>query len=136
MFQSIPEVQRQIDLLRRFFDGRSDGEMVTWLEIERECSIPMRAQSKGRQLVRRALKLSKRPYEAVFGEGIRLSAPETALTIAHGKIHRIDGAVRVASRTQKHLQERHLEQMQEEDRKKLLTLAGFFGAVRALSKRF
>jgi len=91
---------------------------------------------KRRDYVRTALARLRRPYAAVRGEGVQLSSPSTALTILHGKFTRIDGAVRGAERTQRQLQARHLEMMTGDEQRKMLLIAGFFGAIRSYSQQY
>jgi len=134
MFQSIPQTQEKIGKLARYLEAQKDGDELTFVQIEQETGITMGVRTAGRDLLRRALRKVARPYEAIRATGIRLSAPTTAMTVLRGRVVRIDGAVRVAARTQRQLQERHLEQMSSDDQRKMLMAAGFFGAIRALAR--
>jgi len=131
---SNPEREIQVAKLIAYFATFADGEEVSWIRIEHDTGYSMAIPGRGRDLVRYALRKLKRPYEAVRGTGVRLSAPASAVTILNGKFIRIDGAVKVAARTQNHLAKRHLEQMSGEDQRKMIIAAGFFGAVRTISK--
>jgi hypothetical protein len=128
---SIPEREEQVSQLKTYFAEQADGEDLSWLRIEADTGIKMNAL--GRDLVRNALKKLRRPYEAVRGEGVRLSSPDNTMTIMKGRFARIDNSVRRADRTRHQLSERHLEQLSAVDKQKMLTLAGFFGAVRAFA---
>ncbi len=132
-FKSIPEVEAAITRIAEALSKRDDGAEIMWEDIEVSTGIKMHVKGPGRGYVRRALRKLRRPYEPVYGKGIRLSAPGSAMTIVRGRIVRIGGAVRVAERTQRQLQERHLEQMSAEEQRKMLMAAGFFGAIRALA---
>jgi hypothetical protein len=134
MFASIPKVQETIGKIARILEERADGVEMLWEDIEKISGISMDPKGPGRGYVRRALKLLRRPYEAVRAQGIRLSAPNTAMTIIRGRVVRVDGALRVAARTQRQLQERHLEQMTSDEQRRMLMAAGFFGAIRAMAK--
>lgn len=134
MFKSIPERETQVAKLADYFTGQPDGEYVSWLRIESETGFSMAVSGTGREDVRRALRRIKRPYEAVRAEGIRLSSPENAVLIVKQRFTRIDGAVRVADRTQGQLRERHLDAMSPEDQRTMIMTAGFFGAIRALCR--
>lgn len=128
------ERESEVARLASYFEQLPDGEELLWMRIESDTGMSMAVSGRGRALVRKALRRLKRPYEALVGEGIRLSAPDTAMTIVRGRFCRIDGAVRVADRTQKQLQQRHLEQMSSDDQRRMLLAAGFFGAIRAHAK--
>ena len=132
---SQPEIEAKIARLVDYFDGLADGEEILWIRIEADTGISMDVAGKGRDYARKALRRLKRPYESIPKEGIRLSSPETAMTIVNKGFTRIDGAVRVADRTQRQLQERHLEKMSPQDQQKMIVSAGFFGAVRAFAKQ-
>lgn len=134
MKKAIPEREADIARLRDYFAGMSDGEYVSWLRIESETGISMRFGGHGRGDVRRALRKLKRPYEAIRGDGVKLSAPDNAINIVRGRFVRIDGAVRVADRVQQQLRERHLDQMSVQDQRTMIMTAGFFGAIRTLVK--
>lgn len=131
---AIPEREASVAKLADYFAGMQDGEFISWLRIEADTGQPMVLTGPGRNDVRRALRRIKRPYEAVRGEGVRLSAPENAMTIVRGRFVRIDGAVRIADRTQRQLQERHLDKMNPAEQQKMIMLAGFFGAIRVMVK--
>jgi hypothetical protein len=132
MKRSIPEIEAIVAKLAEYFASLPDGEEVRWIRIEADTDVKMDAR--GKELARRALKRAKRPYEAVRGDGLRLSSPENAITIARGKLLRIDGAVKVADNTQRELQKRHLPQMSPDDQRKMLMVAGLFGAIRTIAK--
>ncbi len=124
----------EIQTLMKYFEHLPDGEEITWDRIEIETHVSMGVDGHGRDHARRALRKLKRPYEALNGQGIRLSAVQTAMTILRGRFCRIDGAVRVADRTQRELSERHLAQMAQDEQRRMLLAAGFFGAIRAYAK--
>lgn len=132
MKKAIPEREAAVAALADYFAGMPDGEYVAWLRIEAETSQSMALTGPGRDDVRRALRRLRRPYEPVRGDGVRLSAPDNAISIVRGRFVRIDGAVRVADRTQQQLRERHLEQMTPDDQRTMLLTAGLFGAIRAM----
>jgi len=120
-----------VERLAIYFGAQTDGEEVTWRRIEHETNIVMNPT--GRALAWRALKRCKRPYVALRGVGIRLSAPDNAMEIMASRFVRIDNRVRDADKTRAILTTRHLDAMPEHDKKRMLTLAGFFGAVRAFA---
>lgn len=128
---SVPEVEAQLARLADYFEKRADGDEVQWTVIATTTGVRMTA--KGKDLARRALRRIKRPYEALRGVGVRLSSPVTAMTIVRGNMMRVDGAMRVAAKTQKQLQARHLEKMSGDDQRRMLVAAGFFGALRAFA---
>jgi hypothetical protein len=132
-FESSPERQQQCEALSEYLAPQPDGEELTWERIEAETHLSMRARSVGRRLVRDALRKLKRPYEAIVGKGVRLSEPSTAMTIVRGRVHRINGAVDIASKTQAILQERHLAKMSDEEQRKMIMAAAFFATVRAIA---
>lgn len=134
MFKSSQQVQKSIAILAKCYDKHADGDVVTWVDLEKESGLPMRVSGTGRIYARRALKRIRRPYETLPGVGVRLSSRDNAIIIVHGRFRRIDGAVRVAERTQKQLTDRHLEQMSTDDQRKILLAASFFGAIRAIAK--
>lgn len=125
--------QKDVAALVAFFEAREDGEEVLWIAIEHQAGVPMDEHGKG--LAREALRKIGRPYEALRGEGVRLSAPETSTRIMSRSFTRIDNSVRRAERTRKHLASRHLLAMTEIDKQKMTVLAGFFGTVRAFAKQ-
>lgn len=132
-FKNNPEVAATIAKLADYFAGLADGEEVMWIRVEADTSIKM--TTVGRALVRRALRRLKRPYEALHGNGVRLSSPQTAMAITRGKFCRIDSAVRVAERTNEQLSGRHLAQMSPDEQRKMLMAASLFGAIRAVAKQ-
>ena len=132
-FTTAPEMLLQCEQLKEYLSGQPDGEDLSWERIEADTRVPMRTRTPGRAMVRHVLRKMKRPYEAIIGKGIRLSSPNTALAIVHGKFVRINGAVRVASRTQQQLQDRHLGKMSGEEQRKMIAAAAFFATVRAIA---
>lgn len=130
-FKSIQDTEVKVQTLKEYFEAQPDGDELSWMRIEADTGIAMDLRGKG--LARTALKKLRRPYEALRGQGLRLSSPESAIVIMGGKFGRIDNAVRRADRTRACLQDRHLAQMNQRDQSKMLTLAGFFGAVRAFA---
>jgi len=116
--------------LTEYFNAQPDGEELTWLRIEADTGVKMAKH--GRSLARRALR--NRPYESICGQGIRLSSAESALSIAHGRLVRIDQSVRRADKVQQELQTRHLNEMKVGEQQRLLMLASFFGAIRTVAK--
>lgn len=133
-FQSNQEKQAKVAKLAAFFGTFQDGEELSWMRIESDTGIRMRPSDVGRACVRLALRRLKRPYETLRGQGVRLSAPGSAITIVRGRFCRIDGAVRAADRTQRELSKRHLEQMTSADQQRMIVSAGFFGAIRTIAK--
>jgi hypothetical protein len=133
-FESSPERQVQMTKLAEYFGKQPDGEELSWLRIESETGISMKPRGHGRPLVWKTLRRINRPYEAVIGEAIRLSAPNTALTIVRNRFIRIDGAVRNADKTQRILQDRHLNQMTADEQRKMIISASFFATIRMIAK--
>lgn len=132
MKASIPEREAQVAKLAEYFAGLPDGEEVLWIRIEADAGVKM--STTGKALARLALNKIKREYVPVRGDGIRLSSPDNAMEIMGGRFIRIDNAVRRADRTRSRIAERHFEHMTKQDQQKMLTLAGFFGAVRTFAK--
>lgn len=132
MKPSIPERAQAVAKLADYLAGQPDGEELTWLRIESETSVRM--DMPGRELTRRALAKIKRPYEAIRGDGVRLSSASTSMTILRGRFVRIDRAVRRADKTLEQIADRHMAQLPQQEQQKLLVLAGFFGAVRVFAK--
>jgi hypothetical protein len=133
MFKANPEREAVVAKLADYLVGLPDGEEVSWLRVEADTGVKM--DTLGRGAVRRALARLKRPYEAVRGSAIRLSSPATALAIMHDKFKRIDGAVVVAGREHRHIVDRHLAQMTNDEQKRIIMLGAFFGAVRTIAKQ-
>jgi hypothetical protein len=134
MTQAICEREADIARLKDYFAGMPDGEYVAWLRIEAETGVSMAFPGNGRNDARRALRRLKRPYEAIRGDGVKLSAPDNAISIVRGRFVRIDGDVRIADKTQQQLRARHLDQMSADDQRTMIITAGFFGAIRTLVK--
>lgn len=132
MKPSIPERAQAVAKLADYLGGQPDGEELTWVRIESETAVRM--DMPGRELARRALAKIKRPYEAIRGDGVRLSSASTSMTILRGRFVRIDRAVRRADKTREQIADRHMAQLPQQEQQKLLVLAGFFGAVRAFAK--
>ncbi len=129
--KSIPAIEERVARLAVYFSALPDGTELTWKQIATDTSISMNQH--GRGLVRRALKKLKRPYAAVRAVGVILSSPSNAMAIVGNRFVRIDNAVRRADRTRSELTVRHFDSMEERDKGKMLTLAGFFGAVRTFA---
>lgn len=129
---SIPERETQVAKLMDSIGAVADGTEISWLKLEHDTAIKM--DMHGRALVRIALRKLRRPYEAVRGVGIRVSSHDTAMSIMGQRFIRIDNSVRRADRTREQLSDRHLAQMSTQDQQRMLTLAGFFGTVRAFAK--
>lgn len=129
--KSVPETELKIQKLKDYFESQADGDELSWMRIESDTGVTMDYRGKG--LARSALRKLRRPYEALRGHGLKMSSPDSAITIMGGKFVRIDAAVRRADRTRACLQDRHLVQMSHKDQAKMLALAGFFGAVRAFA---
>lgn len=132
MLASIQKRNAEVARLALYFTAMPDGEDISWLRIEHETGVVM--DMHGRGLARRGLHRARRPYEAICGVGVRMSATGTALQIMRSRFVRIDGAVRRAESTRGVLAVRHLDSMEPADRERMLILAGFFGAVRAFAR--
>lgn len=132
-FETTPERLLQCEKLAEYLHSQPDGEELSWERIEADTHITMRPRTFGRPLVWKVLRKIKRPYEAIVGVGVRLSAPSTAMTIVRGRFLRINGAVNIASRTQQQLQDRHLDKMSAEEQRKMIMAAAFFATVRAIA---
>jgi hypothetical protein len=134
MFKSDQIRQTEISKVQIVLQALADGATISWVELEQQSGIKMHpSDAPGRNYARCAMHRLKRPYETLRGVGLRMSAPTNAITIAHGKFARIDGALRVADKTNHHLTTRHLEKMAPEEQRKLIIMGGFFGAVRAMA---
>lgn len=130
--KSIPEIEEKVVRLAEYFSAMSDGSNVSWEQIATDTKIEM--DTHGRSLARRALKRIKRPYAAVRAVGVTLSAPVNTIQIVSNRFVRVDNALRRADTTRKQLAERHFDHLEERDKGRMLTLAGFFGAVRVFAK--
>lgn len=133
MKPSMPETEGKVAALALWFGEQPDGQEITWKQIEAATGIKMTIRH--REYARRALRRIKRPYEPVRGDGIILSSPTNTMRIISRKFIRIDNSVRRAGTTQAQLAERHFEHLDAEDKQRMLTLSGFFGAVRAFASQ-
>lgn len=131
MKPSTPETREARDHLTALFKDAPDGAEITWGDIAKGSGIRM--DVRGKELVRHVLRKLHRPYESIRGQGLRLSCANTALTIVRDRFVRIDNRVREADRTQRDLTARHLHQMDEGGKSRLLMVASFFGAIRTIA---
>ena len=136
VFQSTnPERQRKLEILREMWECQDDGAFLSWLEIQQLTDVPMyekgKAHTGNRQLARRAL--DSRPYASSQGTGIELSSPENAIQIVEYDVKRIRRGIRRAKRRCTSVIERHGEQLNEDDQRKVRMLQSFYSAASSLS---
>jgi hypothetical protein len=114
-----PNEQRRADLekLRDRVLTLSDGEIVSWLELEQSTGVKM--DDRGRDLFRLACSRLKRPYKANPGNGVEMSSSTNALDIVADKTKRVTSALETARETTDQVAGRHLDQMDGEARKKI-----------------
>lgn len=127
-FTSKPENLASVETLCRYFDSKPDGAKLTWVEIEAGTGIKMSGVW-GRDLARRALKKLKRPYGAMIGIGVELSAPVNALDLAGDSVRRVRSAIKNGKKRTGQLRERHEEAMPAEARQSLVLLDAQLGGL-------
>ena len=132
-----PETVERQTKIRVWLESQADGATLTWLDIEKHTGIPMRATPvkgvRGRDLVRGVLKRMRRTYESIPSVGIRLSAPETSVSITQEKVARVLSGIRAVSHSASVNLERHGEQMSGTDRDKLTRTSATFDTIKMLA---
>lgn len=137
VFKPNEERRERIKVLRDFIGKQSDGAKLSWLEVEQATGISMGSRSGGRDLLREALARIDRAYLPLHGDGVELSSPQNGVVIVCESLRK---SVRSLRRTRKKtdlVTERHLDQMSQENRNKMLRAQAILGTtelVRGLQK--
>ncbi len=119
--------QRNIDSITRWFAGLGDGARVSWLEVEQKTGVKMTPA--GRNLVRLVAKRLHRPYRSMPGLGFETSSADNGLDIVAIKTSRAIHAISVTKRTTDTVAARHLDQMTQEARNRLLQTQATFATL-------
>jgi hypothetical protein len=114
-FESLPENVARMQKILDYLDTRKPGDVVTWVELEKTTSIPMRAGPvagvRGRDLTRRALRRARREVETIVDVGFRLSSVEGVFAILGERHQRAIGALKRARKASVNLDEAHGAQL-------------------------
>lgn len=130
---TIAQISDETLKLKAFIGEHKPGTKLSYKFIEHETGITMDAQGKAR--LRSALNSLKMEATNIRGEGIVLSSPDNANAIVATRFGRIDGAVRRSERTVRRLKDKHYEDMNPAERKKLGFAIGVLGAIRITAEQ-
>jgi hypothetical protein len=127
--QSNPERERKVVRLVEYVRGCVDGQELHWPTIATATKIEM--DIKGRDLFRTACRREKRPYETIIGIGVRLSSPETTVSIMGERAKRLRRGIRSAERVHKQLMARHGDKLDQRSKATMTTARIGFETIRA-----
>jgi hypothetical protein len=134
MFRTNEERQALIACLRKdIAEHAIDGEVWTWLDVEKRTGISMSVTGAGRTLFRSAIKLEGRVYERISAVGGRWSSGASALSIVGDRFGRVGRSIQRAVTTASALVKLHND-IPSADRAKLDASISAGGAMRAIAK--
>jgi hypothetical protein len=131
-FKTNEELQRQLELLREWIGKHAAGDVLTYLDAEKDTGVPVQTDAKLRSLLRRAL--NGRPVETIVGVGYRLSSAESARDIVGKALGEIVGATRRASKKSVSLVALHGGEMSTKDRTQIEAVGSVLSTVQAMTK--
>ena len=117
-FTPNPQRQERLAKLRDFVDALIDGRRVSWLEVEQATGIKM--DPAGQALIRLTLKRQRRPYLSLVGLGFEVSSAHNGVPIVEAKTRRFVSALAVARETTEQVSGRHINEMTQPNKNKLL----------------
>ena len=132
--KGLAKVSEDTLLLQGVLETRKPGEFISFESLASASGVCL--DTRGKSLMRSALRRARLEYTPVISKGIMLAAPSTAITLCGWKIVRVDNSVRRAERTHKNLSDKFFNQLPDGDRGRMMVLGGLFGAIRACAKQF
>jgi hypothetical protein len=125
------EPSMELTVLKAFFQNMPQGAYVLYSDIEKHTKVKM--DTRGKQLMRSALRSLHVEYRAERGQGIEIEGVKNAMHIVTGRVKRVSKAITRADKTTAHMT-KYLDQLPPPDRDRLLATASVFGAVKTLAK--
>jgi hypothetical protein len=119
-----PVRRAEFKVLLDYVSKLQAGARISWVEITQATGVAM--TKSGQDLLRFALKRAKRPYLAIQGEGVELSSKDNALEVVASKTRRFVGALDNARETTSLVSTRHLDELPQEAKNRLLHQQAIF----------
>ena len=137
-FESTPEQHEKITKLTEFFGSQKEGVELPWMligssEANGGSGVPM--DYKGRSMARAVLVKTRgrSGYRSVRGEGVILTAPDTAMLVVNEGGRRVGRAIKNWGKTVEDARERHIDRMCNEDKQQLIARLAFVGALKTMA---
>ena len=113
--------------------NRAPGYLLDFRVIEQETGVPM--DSRGKQMLRRAIMRTKLEYLAKRNIGCQLADSDTVMEILGHRVMAIDSRVIRADTSERLLQEQFFHSLSVEEQKGILFLGSVFGAIRLAAEQ-
>lgn len=126
------EPSPEMEALRGWLADAPEGAYVTYVEAEKATGVRM--DTRGKQLLRSALRSLDREYRVERGVGIELDSPENTLPIITRRFRAVSNSSKRAAKTTRILYDRHHEKLPEEDRHKVTFAASVLSTMLAMSR--
>ena len=123
------ETSEDLLKLSSYIQEKRPGTELSFMKVQDETGITM--DHDGRSKLRRACQREKIEYLSIRGYGIKLTDPTTGMEAVSKRVVRIDNAVRRGERTTRNIKNNFINEMSEEDKKRLIYTGAIFGAIRA-----
>ena len=127
MFEANEKRRDTLARLIEFVRGCPDGATVGWLDVTQKTGVQM--NDAGKALFHLARQRAKRPAETIKGYGVKFSCVENALDIVAAKARRLSGALNIAKETTSQVSGRHLDEMPQDGRNRLIQIEATFAAL-------
>jgi hypothetical protein len=129
--KTIEKVAAETLTLEGLFRSLKAGEPITYAEIQKRTNVRMDA--KGRARLRTAAKRANRIYAVHRGIGLAMSDHINGIDIVHGRLTRVDAAVKKAEKTTTEILHQHSDQMTKDDRNHVMAVSVMFANVRVIA---
>lgn len=126
--KTIAEASSEMLAIKDFLSDAPDGAIIPYSDIENKSGVKM--DSRGKQYMRSALHSLGREYACVRGYGVELSSADNSDVLVGSRLIKIDRAVKRGERTTSRVIAKHLEDMPQKTREKVLLAGSIFGAIR------
>ena len=126
------EPSKEIVILKGLLSQTPSGAYVTYSDIETKTNIKM--DTRGKSILRSALRSMKREYRCNRGEGVELESQHNAMHLVTNRVKRVSNSLKKADKTTTRMAERYLDSLKKDDRDRLLMTASLFGAIKAMAK--
>lgn len=117
--------------LQSLLEKAPDHAYLTYDDISKASGIAM--DTRGKQLLRTAVKRCDRAYRVDRGVGIELDGPKNTMNIVSSRLTRISSAIKKGHNTTQLMMARNMERMDQPHRDRLTASASLLGAIMAVS---
>ena len=126
------EPSKELAVLKGLLNQTPSGAYLTYFDIEQKTNIKM--DSRGKSILRSALRSVKREYRCNRSEGIELESPHNAMHLVTNRVKRVSNSLKKADKTTSRMAERYIDSLKKDDLERLLMTASLFGAIKTMAK--